>query len=77
MIIAQKQCAEAKDYAGAKELKPLIADQMKRHRAVCFHLPWFQQGDLPGDARFERPLLWPVDLAFELDILARQICLIG
>jgi hypothetical protein len=73
LLAMQKQLGQSGDRDGAKALKGLAQDQMRRYRAVCFHIPWFMS-DPPGDCRnIVPPALWPLELEVELDQVGRMI----
>lgn len=73
LLAVQKQLAQDGDREGAKIVKGLTREHMRRYRAVCLHIPWFV-GDPPGDCRAAvNPALWPLELEAELDAVGRLI----
>lgn len=73
LLAVQKQLGQANDRDGAKLIKQLSQEQMRRYRAVRLHIPWFV-ADPPGDCRqVVLPALWPLDLEAELDAVGRLI----
>lgn len=73
LLAIQKELGQAGEREGAKIVKGLVQEQMRRYRAVCFHIPWFVC-DPPGDCKkVVPPELWPLELEAELDAVGRII----
>jgi hypothetical protein len=71
----QQACGKSGDRDGAKFFKECAAHEMKLQRACTCMLPWFvvdaDKNQLP-----QSPKMWPIDLADELDEIARRILLL-
>ena len=55
----------------AKFLKDCANREMKRQRACTFMIPYFGEPDKNQQA--ERPIMWPLELASELDEISNRI----
>lgn len=67
---AQKSCGK-EDREYAKFFKEAANRNLRLQRACTLMLPWFGEGD-NGQIHVE-PSLWPIELADELDEIARRI----
>lgn len=69
----QKLLAATGDREGAKMMKEFANFHLKLQRACTLILPWLAGPD--ANQEVVRPLLWPVDLAPELDEISFRLLL--
>lgn len=70
----QKLCGK-NDIDLAKFFKECARHHLRIQRACTLMIPWFGEPD--ENQKIERPLLWPIELASELDEISNRIILQG